>query len=65
MYDNLLLDLANTYIYKYGRISKDEMIALIHNKNNTSIQKETLEYILKYYNCTASAINIYNKHFKC
>ena len=69
MEDKSLKDLANTYIDQFGRISKDEMLSLIHlikntSIENTSIENTSLKYIKDHYNCTASAILLYNKYFK-
>ena len=79
MYNESLINLANTYIKQNGRISKDEMLLLIYQiKNtsventsventsveNTSVEKDTLKYIVQYYNCTVCAINLYNKYIK-
>ena len=74
MYNESLINLANTYIKQNGRISKDEMLLLIYqienksveNKSieNTSVEKETLKYIVHYYNCTVCALNLYNNYVK-
>jgi hypothetical protein len=79
MYNKSLINLANTYIKQNGRISKDEMLLLIHqientyventsventSVENTSVEKETLKYIVHYYNCTVCAINLYNNYVK-
>tara|TARA_Y100000389_G_scaffold201218_2_gene243349 strand:+ start:7770 stop:7970 length:201 start_codon:yes stop_codon:yes gene_type:complete len=64
MYNESLINLANTYIKQNGRISKDEMLLLIYQIENTSVEKDTLKYIVQYYNCTVCAINLYNKYIK-
>ena len=69
MYNESLINLANTYIKQNGRISKYEMLLLIYqientSVENTSVEKDTLKYIVQYYNCTVCAINLYNKYIK-
>lgn len=64
MYNESLINLANTYIKQNGRISKDKMLLLIYQIENTSVEKDTLKYIVQYYNCTVCAINLYNKYIK-
>ena len=79
MYNKSLINLANTYIKQNGRISKDEMLLLIRqventsventsveniSVENTSVEKETLKYIVHYYNCTVCALNLYNNYVK-
>lgn len=64
MYNESLINLANTYIKQNGRISKDEMLLLIYQIENTYVEKDTLKYIVQYYNCTVCAINLYNKYIK-
>jgi translation initiation factor 2 beta subunit (eIF-2beta)/eIF-5 len=64
MYNESLINLANTYIKQNGRISKDEMLLLIYQIENKSVEKDTLKYIVQYYNCTVCAINLYNNYIK-
>ena len=43
MYNKSLINLANTYIKQNGRISKDEMLLLIRQVENTSVENTSVE----------------------
>jgi hypothetical protein len=69
-YDKKLLELADSFIQGQGdgRISKPEMQTLLEAVQDanrvTDIEKDTLQYIIDHYNCTASAMLFYKEHFK-